>query len=180
MASPLRGAGGQDSRSDSGSTTSPARSETDPDVAGIPLSYKGMSRTHLLSMWEAARTCSNGITPQDKEKMLNDVLDGLTHLQGATNEETTKVAYTLAGFYVDTSQSYKADKVLERQTQAYIERLGHDHRKTLQHVLHVAELLNAWNRSEDALGMLSKVREMRASRSRNASRIGKGHQKASG
>lgn len=196
-ASPTPGGGvrdnsSEDHGSDSNSIVSFIESETDSDFAEIPLSFKGMSRTDLLAMWEVARTRSNEITSEEKEKMLNDVLDGLTHLQGATNEETNKVAYAVAGFYVDSQRIPEADKLLERQTQAHIDSLGYDHRKTLQHVLHVVELLNAWNRPEDALGMLSKVREMSASQpnttaistrkshSRNASRREKGKEKTSG
>ncbi|KAK1835760.1 hypothetical protein QBC39DRAFT_249393 [Podospora conica] len=150
----------EESGSHTRSIITPHESDTDMVSAGIPLSYRGMSRTRLLSMWEVVRTSGDEITPENKKKMLEDVLDGLTHLQGATNEETTKVAYALAGFYVDTRQSDRADRILERQTQAHIESLGFADRKTLQHLLHVVELLNAWNRPEDAMGMLSKVREM--------------------
>jgi len=192
ISSPIQKGGTQciiseDSGSDTESVVSRPGSDTDSVHASVPLSFDGMSRTDLLAMWEVVRIRSNEISSEDKEGMLIKVLDGFRHLQGATNEETNKVAYTLAGFYVDTRRSDEADKVLERQTQAHIEILGHEHRKTLQHVLHVVELLNTWNRPDDALGMLSKVREMSAAASNSStadtpkgasSRKGKGRGKA--
>jgi len=99
--------------------------------------------------------------------MLRLVLDGFTHLQGATNEETSKVAYALADHYVKAGQNDQADGVLEQHTRAHITTLGYEHKKTRQHVLHVVELLNGWGRHEDALGVLSKAREMHAAASRD-------------
>lgn len=100
------------------------------------------------------RTRGGEISQDKTEEILNDVLDGLEHLQGATNEQTNKVAYELADLYFKTKRPDEADKLLERQTQAHINILGYEHRKTCQHILHVLELLNGWGRHEDALGLL--------------------------
>ncbi|KAK3376581.1 Clr5 domain-containing protein [Lasiosphaeria ovina] len=131
-----------------------AESWSDTDVAEIHLSYKGKTRTDLLAMREFVRTRGGEISQDKTEEILNDVLDGLEHLQGATNEQTNKVAYELADLYFKTKRPDEADKLLERQTQAHINILGYEHRKTCQHILHVLELLNGWGRHEDALGLL--------------------------
>ncbi|KAH8884179.1 hypothetical protein GQ53DRAFT_830103 [Thozetella sp. PMI_491] len=138
-------------------------SDDDSSTIELPLSYKGLSRVDLLAMWELARSGVQGSVPDEKERLLLQVLDGLSYLQGATNEETNKVAYALADLYVQAGRGAEGDKVLERQTQAHINAFGFAHRKTKQHVLQVVELLNGWNRQEDALGLLSRAREMQES-----------------
>ncbi|KAK4450924.1 hypothetical protein QBC34DRAFT_447896 [Podospora aff. communis PSN243] len=143
-----------------------SESSKESEVPEIRLSFEGKSRQDLLDKWTFPKVHPNEIPEGSKERMLNLVLDRLTQLQGATNEETSKVAYALADHYIKTGENARADGILERHTRAHIRTLGYGHKKTRQHILHVVELLNGWGRHEDALGMLSKAKEIHASVSR--------------
>jgi hypothetical protein len=50
-----------------------------------------------------------------------------------------------------------ADKVIEEVSRRHIKSWGIEDRRTRQHVLHVVELLNGWNRATDALAFLTRA-----------------------
>ncbi|KAK7413633.1 hypothetical protein QQX98_007496 [Neonectria punicea] len=127
--------------------------------ATLPLSWNGYTRTELLSMRQEGSDLVLQGKPEAAQRLLTDALEGFTHLQGVTNEETKKVAYELADLYTQLGSHHDADRVLEQVTQSHIEKLGLDDKKTQQHVLHTVELLNGWNRHQDALGLLSLAQE---------------------
>jgi tetratricopeptide (TPR) repeat protein len=134
--------------------------ESGPDEVDLPLQWNGHSRADLLAMWDAARGYSQQGKSKAAENMFAQVLEGLGHLQGTTNEGTSKVAYDFADFYAQTGRMADADRILERLTQCHIDTRGYADRKTQQHVLHTVEILNGWGRPEDALGLLSRSEEL--------------------
>ncbi|KPM45639.1 hypothetical protein AK830_g910 [Neonectria ditissima] len=133
-------------------------SEADNETT-LPLSWNGYTRTQLLSMRQEGSDLVQRGNPEAARELLNEALEGFTHLQGVTNEETKKIAYELADLYVQLGSHREADLVLEQITQSHIEKLGVKDKKTQQHVLHTVELLNGWNRPQDALGLLSLAQE---------------------
>ncbi|KAJ3535651.1 hypothetical protein NM208_g7047 [Fusarium decemcellulare] len=131
------------------------------DELTLPLSWNGFTRTQLLSMRREGSNLAQQGRLEAAREILTRVLEGFNYLHGAFHEESKKVAYELASLHTLMGDERDADHVLEKLTQAHIKRLGLNHKKTRQHVIHVVELLNGWNRHEDALGLLSLSNEMR-------------------
>ncbi|KAF4990645.1 hypothetical protein FDECE_14310 [Fusarium decemcellulare] len=131
---------------------------TDEGVS-LPLSWNGYTRTQLLSMRKEGSSLVQQGRPEAARKLLTKVLEGFNCLHGTFHEESKKVAYELANLHTLMGDEAEADQVLEKLTQAHIDGLGFKHKGTQRHILHVVELLNGWNRPEDALGLLSLSKE---------------------
>ena len=91
------------------------------------------------------------------EIKFRDALSGFEALLSSTHEETTIAAYQLASFFANQDRMKEADKVLGWLGGNYIRRWGLQHGKTISHLLRVIELLQFWERRDDAMLLLSRV-----------------------
>ncbi|KAF2105452.1 hypothetical protein BDV96DRAFT_655598 [Lophiotrema nucula] len=126
----------------------------------LHLNFKGKSREDLAAALLAARDYAQNEDPIAAESAYIEALDGHEHLLSSTNEATVKIAYELADFYTRQDCRAEADEILENITQKHISAHGINDRKTKQHLLQVAELLNSWNRGTDALAFLNHAWEV--------------------
>ncbi|KAF8858028.1 hypothetical protein BDZ45DRAFT_726328 [Acephala macrosclerotiorum] len=105
---------------------------------------------------EAARLDKAGDTINAEIKF-RDALSGFEALLSPTHEETTIAAYQFASFLANQDRMKEADRVLDWLGGNYIRRWGLQHRKTVSHLLRVIELLQSWERRDDAMLLLSRV-----------------------
>lgn len=154
----------EESSSDS-SSVEEAIQDDEHDDPTLLLSWNGHTRTSLLAMWNLARSNVSERPFDQTEDLLKQVWEGFSHVVGVTSNDTNKVGYALAELYAENHEMQHADKIIEKMTQKHITILGYDDRRTQQHVLHCVELLNAWNRPDDALGFLSRSKELLESKS---------------
>ena len=108
---------------------------------------------------EAGRQARLG-QEQSAEELFRNAVEGFQYLLGPTHEESIKVVHALATFYMENDRATDAYKLIEKSTRLHVERLGIEDRKTQQHIMHVAELMNGWNRGDDALVFLARAREL--------------------
>lgn len=111
-------------------------------------------------MWNRGRNQSRKGDSEVAEHMYLDVMEGLSYLLGPTHDDAVKVAFELADFYVRETRTADADKILETLIQKHIDNFGYEHRRTTQHIMQTIELLNGWNRSDDALALLARSKEL--------------------
>ncbi|KAH6895896.1 hypothetical protein B0T10DRAFT_587446 [Thelonectria olida] len=163
------GESSEDSQSDELGENEPTTDNSDGGLT-ISLEWKGLGRSRLVPMWEEARGYVRQGKPKAAEPLLKQVVEGLAHLNGRTNEHTKKASFELANLYAQMSSKHEADKVLEQVMQAHVDIWGPRDRKTHQCILHTVELLNSWNRPEDALALASQSEEMVQSKSRHSRR----------
>lgn len=149
----------EESSSDS-SSVEEAIQDDEHDDPTLLLSWNGHTRTSLLAMWNLARSNVSERPFDQTEDLLKQVWEGFSHVVGVTSNDTNKVGYALAELYAENHEMQHADRIIEEMTQKHITILGYDDRRTQQHVLHCIELLNAWNRPDDALGFLSRSKEL--------------------
>jgi hypothetical protein len=91
------------------------------------------------------------------EIKFRDALSGLEALLPPVHEETTIAAYQLANFFANQDRMKEADRVLDHLGGNYIRRWGLQHANTISHLLRVIELLQSWERRDDAILLLSRV-----------------------
>lgn len=153
----------------------------------LALRWQGYSRTDLQEMWGTALRCRDTGDSAQAENMLSRVVTGLSHVIGKTNANTIKAAYHLADIHAKSGQMGHATDLLEKAMNDHLEVYGRRDARTQQNVLHAVELLNGWNREADALGLLSRSKELLESSpstrntpkaSKRASRKGKATQKS--
>ncbi|KAH7169989.1 hypothetical protein EDB81DRAFT_150522 [Dactylonectria macrodidyma] len=149
----------------------------------LPLQWNGLTRAHLISTWTEGRTHLQQGRLHSAKELLEQAWEGLAYLNGATNEDVKKVAYELVDLHTQQGSTEAVNKILEQMMQAHIDTWGIEDKRTRQHVIHVVEILNSCNRQEDALGLLSRSKEItevksgRSRRNRNRRRR-KGKDKA--
>ncbi|KAF2029058.1 hypothetical protein EK21DRAFT_113283 [Setomelanomma holmii] len=129
-----------------------------PDI--LPLSFNGKSMQELATVLLSARDYVRSGDLLLAETSFMEALEGMQRISSPTCPEAAKVGYELASFYSEQGRKVEADDVLEKITANHLSSLGINHRKTKQHILHVAELLNNWNRGQDAYTFLNHAREM--------------------
>jgi hypothetical protein len=156
---------------DDNGSTSPSvifiSAEAAPAKRMLPLSFKGKSRDDLAMELSAARAYSCNGEAELAQRSYLEAFNGCEHILSATHEDTLKIGYELATFYTEQDRKADADEVLEDMTQKNIDILGIDHRTVKQHILHVAELLNGWNRGNDAMVFLNHAWDIAKSQQRN-------------
>ncbi|KAK6860716.1 hypothetical protein PG995_004352 [Apiospora arundinis] len=142
----------------------------DTDGNALVLTWEGHSRKDLQNMWRVARNHRDAGRHQKAEDGLQQVLDGMNHVLGRTNEDTVQVAYQLADLYATTARTEAAIEVLEALLRAHVHVWGYEDNRTQANTLKTVELLEAWGRHADALGILSLSKELlQASRSHRVS-----------
>jgi hypothetical protein len=134
--------------------------EDDPGNETIALTWKGHSISDLQALWHIACSHREAGEIKEAEDKLRKVLIGMGHVSGKTSDETVKVAYQLADLYATNARIGDAMVVLEELIQAHVYAWGCEDRRTQQNVLQAVGLLNAWNRPDDALALLSLSREV--------------------
>ncbi|KAI0876477.1 hypothetical protein GGS24DRAFT_513613 [Hypoxylon argillaceum] len=107
------------------------------------LVWNGQTRAALLTSKEEAFRLSKTGKIDEAESLLLEVRTGLSHVVGPPSYRVTD-----------------ANELMDDMTRQHISALGYTHRKTQQHVLHCVELLDAWNRSSDAVAFLSRCSEL--------------------
>ncbi|KAK8084450.1 hypothetical protein PG997_005721 [Apiospora hydei] len=127
---------------------------------GLILTWKGYSRKDIQNMWHVARSQQDAGRHQDAETTFRQVLDGMNHVLGQTNEDTVQVAYQLADLYATTGQKEAAVDVVDALMQAHARIWGYEDIRTQKNTLKTVEILNSWGRHEDALGLLSLSKEL--------------------
>jgi len=119
------------------------------------LTWRGHSASDLQAMWLRARAYGDSETCQEPENLMREVLEGMENLVGKTNHDTVKVAYELANLYASSDRIEMAVDVIQKVIQDHHNTWGYEDKRTQQSVMHAVELLNSWNRHDDALGLLS-------------------------
>lgn len=124
------------------------------------LSHQGLAQSELLSKIEMARSYYREGRMREAEDRYQQASQGLSGLLGPIHVDVNKVKYELANFYAENQQMQDADAIIDGMTRDHIERCGHSSAKTQRHILHTVELLETWNRSNDALGFLSHSKDL--------------------
>ncbi|RYP62306.1 hypothetical protein DL771_009791 [Monosporascus sp. 5C6A] len=147
--------------------------ESDPDdVPGandgpgkrkLALTWEGLSRSDLQAIWHKARGNRDAGRLQEAEGAFQQALIGMSHVLGETNEDTLKVSYDLADLYATSGRIKEAMAIVEKSIQAHAHRWGYEDKRTQQSVLQAVELLNAWDRQADAMGLLSLSKDLLSS-----------------
>ncbi|KAK2598556.1 hypothetical protein N8I77_011959 [Diaporthe amygdali] len=121
----------------------------------ISLRWKGYNRSdlHVLERSAKARLEQHDCTTA--ESLYRESWEGLAQVLGSTHEDTVKVAYHLAEMLAQNNCMAEADAVIETVTTDHIQKLGFKHKKTQAHLLYAIELLNGWDRPEDAGGFVA-------------------------
>jgi len=133
------------------SISSNSSSEDEDEVPEIPFSWEGHSRSNRTALFGSARShASHSDHAMAEEKFLR-ALEGYGHMLGPTHENARKAAFELASFYAGQGRITDANKVIEKLCRQHITKFGVHHRRTQQFIMQVVELLNGWNRPEDAL-----------------------------
>ncbi|KAI0454976.1 hypothetical protein F5B21DRAFT_473344 [Xylaria acuta] len=130
------------------------------DIDEVQLSWQENTGSDFLNMWRSAIVISKQNKAADAEELLKKAIDGLRHVSGITHEDTKKASYDLANLYAETGRETESLHVVERVIRDHVKVLGFRNRKTQQVVLQVVELLNAWNRHTEALGLLTRAQEI--------------------
>jgi hypothetical protein len=94
------------------------------------------------------------------EDLYVEVLEGYTHILGATNSNTIRVALTLATVYAEDQRMQEANGIIQETIRDHLKRWGIKHKQTMQHVLDVVGILDGWNRPNEAFALLSKAKEL--------------------
>jgi len=105
---------------------------------------------------EAARLDKAGDIINTEIKF-RDALSGFQALLSPIHKETAVAAYQLASFFANQDRMKEADSVLDWLGGNYIRHRGLQHEKTLSHLLRVIELLQSWERRDDAMLLLCRV-----------------------
>ncbi|KEY66009.1 hypothetical protein S7711_06917 [Stachybotrys chartarum IBT 7711] len=140
--------------------------QEDPATDGqdIFLTWEGLSATDFLAISGYAATCLKDGRVQEAENHYRRALEGLHKITGRTSEKCREITYSLATLYAESARFADALAVIEELIQGYVETLGFHAKKTQQLVLEVVELLNSWNRQDDAMMLLSRAQEILASK----------------
>ena len=144
----------------------------------LTLTWHGHSRADLHDMWRTAINHRDADRSNEAEDILYQVFLGMSHVLGKTNKDTVKVAYTLADLYAGSGRMEEANAMIEQVIDYHLTTYGCEDPRTQQNVLHAIELLNGWNRGEDALGLFSLSEELLQSSS-NAPNTRKAESRAS-
>ncbi|KAF5705093.1 rhomboid family [Fusarium mundagurra] len=149
----------------------------------LRLTSNGWTRDQLLRTQELARTYKIEGNMAKAEDLFLQTIEGLSEIMGSTHSETTKIKYECVSLYAEKGQMEEAYAMLDDMTQDHIKTWGHSHKRTQQHVLFTVELLETWSKSTDAIGLLSRSKEIldslpyrnsSARRSRRRSRTARG------
>ena len=141
-------------------SSSPDQSENENDEQGLRLTWNGHSRSDLNALFEAAQSFDRTGDADSAERMFLQAMTGFAYLLSPTHEDASKVVYALATFYAERDRMDEANKIIEDLSRAHLQRWGVENRRIQQHVLHVVELLNSWNRQSDALAFLAHAKEL--------------------
>lgn len=131
---------------------------------GLPLSFNGKSAGDFSRMLRAANEFRHQNQLELAEETYREVLEGYGNLLFPTHETTVKLAFQLAGFYVEQGRPADADRIIEKMNYEFMKRWGPDHQKTRQHVMNIAELLNSWGREHDAYALLLHAKDIEEQR----------------
>ncbi|CAH0049043.1 unnamed protein product [Clonostachys solani] len=142
---------------------SPSLTVVDDDQAPS-LTWNGHTRSQVLHLLDDARGFSMEGEAEAAEQTYIRALEGTRHLIGVIHKESNKVAYELANFYAQAGSHKEADAILDEVTRLHFKKLGPEHKRTQQHVIDCVELLNTWNRQDDALGLMAHSKEILESR----------------
>ena len=142
------------------SISSNSSSEDEDEAPEIPLSWEGHSRSDLIALFGSARSHASYGDYAMAEDMFLRALEGYGHMLGPTHEDARKVAFALASFYAGQGRMTDANEVIQKSCRQHITKFGIHHRRTQQFIMQVMELLNGWNRPEDALAFLARSKEL--------------------
>ncbi|KAM0277130.1 hypothetical protein ACHAO9_012640 [Fusarium lateritium] len=148
--------GGFSDSGDVGATGDPHASYAQP----LRLISNGWTRDQLLRTRELARRYKAEGDMSKAENFFLQAIEGLSEIMGSTHSETTKLQYECVNLYAEKGQMEDAYAMLDDMTHEHINAWGHGHKRTQQHVLFTVELLETWNRSTDAIGLLSRSKEI--------------------
>lgn len=121
----------------------------------LSLRWNGRGRSDLHALQSSAKSRSEQHDWAAAEKLFREAWEGFSHVLGSTHEDTVKVACGLAEMLAQHKRMEEADVVIEKTIHDHIQRLGFEDKKTQAHLLYCVELLNGWNREEDAGGLLA-------------------------
>lgn len=133
------------------SISSNSSSEDEDEAPEIPLSWERHSRSNRIALSGSARSHASHGDYTMAEDMFLRALEGYGHMLGPTHEDARKAAFALASFYAGQGRMTDANEVIEKLCRQHITKFGVHHRRTQQFIVQVVELLNGWNRPEDAL-----------------------------
>ena len=133
-------------------------STTQPhNVSSLQFRWNNLNLADIHNLKNDAARLDNEGDSANAEIKFRDALSGFENLLSPTHEETAIAAYQLASFFANHDRMKEADKVLDWFGGNYIRRWGLNHEKTISHLLRVIELLQAWERHDDAMLLLRRV-----------------------
>ncbi|KAF2833878.1 hypothetical protein CC86DRAFT_16155 [Ophiobolus disseminans] len=144
----------------SSSSSDEWESEPEADANPLPLIWDGKTQSDVHTLFLNARNHARNGEADVAEAMLQSAVTGYSYLLGPAHEETDKVVHTLATFYYEHDRLPDAYKVLEQSCRAHVQKVGIEDRRAYQYVLSVVELLNGWNKEDDALAFLARAKEL--------------------
>lgn len=129
------------------------------DDRELSLTWRGHTREELVHIFEMARSYAKSDF-QKAEDNFSTALEGYGYLLGATHSETVKVAFAMASFYAEHGRTSDCDEKVEEVCRCHISKYGMEDRRTQQVILQVVEILNGWNRRDDALAFLARSKDL--------------------
>lgn len=122
----------------------------DFDSKPTTLDLRRVTIADLRRLLESAATAASAGLSAQAEANFRETLLGFRHLLSPTHDETLRAGYHLASFYANIGRMETADLVLSWMTSTHIKEWGTKHDKTMLHYVRVVDLLQSWNRSEQA------------------------------
>lgn len=146
----------------SSSSSDEWESESETDANPLPLLWNGKTRSdvHMLFLNARDHARAPGGDAEIAEAMLQSALTGYNRLLGPVHAETNEVVHTLATFYYQHDRLPDAYSLLEQSCRAHVKKVGIHDARAYQYVLDVVQLLNGWNKQDDALAFLARARDL--------------------
>lgn len=145
--------------------------ESDDDLNGValPLLWHGQTRSDVHNLYLSAKQHARNCETKRAETMFKQAARGYGYLLGPIHEDTNSVVVSLATLLVENDRLPDAYRIIEQSCRAHIEAAGIHHRNTQQHLNNIVEMLNAWNRQDDALAFLARTKQIAEADHRSAS-----------
>lgn len=135
----------------------PEQIQGKPDSEYLSLRWNNHSITEVDNFRREGQELERLGQLAEAEGKLRRALCGYEHLLSPTHKTTGGQAYELANFYARYDRMTEADAVLNWLSRKYTERWGMTHMQTTDHYLRILEMLDSWNREDEALVLLHRL-----------------------
>ena len=129
------------------------------ETSYLKLRYKGRTRKELEQLHQEAHELDRLRQTDLAEEAFSSAFEGMQRVLWPTHDKTTNIAYCFASFYAKHEHMKEADAILDCINDAYVQRWGLGHKRTIDHLLHVRRMLEQWSRPDDAMSLISQAFE---------------------